>query len=309
MNKSILITGIAGTGKSSVCRVLNDLGYEAHDFEDYDGMFQMYRKDNGEIYEDYDNADPEKIKNAEWRCDIKKLKELLEKQKSSKAFYCGVASNMDDIIPYFDELILLQTQPEILRGRLSNREGTDDMGNTEESRDAVLGWKDWWENEMKDKGAKILNADGTIEETAQNIITTEFAIKHLSYLMGAEKITDSELEKNKIVIANQTASGSRMLEIPEQTLPDYIKLIKSKLDNGFWNEIVGPKEILFIFKYKDGHTEEYVLSVENERKIDQLCAEFNNEPPDKTANVYKYISDNDFYHDFMMEHYKEMIER
>jgi hypothetical protein len=48
---------------------------------------------------------------------------------------------------------------------------------------------------------------------------------------------------------------------------------------------------------------------ENEQEIDKICAELNNEPPEKTANVYKYISDNNFYHDFMLEHYKKMIER
>lgn len=30
---------------------------------------------------------------------------------------------------------------------------------------------------------------------------------------------------------------------------------------------------------------------------------------EKTANVYKYISDNKFYHDFMMEHYADLINR
>jgi|GEM_PF-869626 len=133
--------------------------------------------------------------------------------------------------------------------------------------------------------------------------------RYLSYLMGAEQIQDNELEALGVEIKETKADGHRTLIIPEGKLPQYIELIKEKLTNGFWNEIIGEKEIIFIFKFKDGRIKEYKLSPQNEQEIDNLCAEFNNEPPDKTANVYKYISDNKFYHDFMMTHYADMINR
>lgn len=132
---------------------------------------------------------------------------------------------------------------------------------------------------------------------------------YLSYLMGADNIQDKELEDSGIKVEGKTSDNSRLLKVPEERLSQYIELIKAKLTNGFWNEIVGTKEIIFIFKFKDSSIKEYKLSPDNEREIDKLCAEFNNEPPDKTANVYKYISDNKFYHDFMMEHYADMINR
>ena len=132
---------------------------------------------------------------------------------------------------------------------------------------------------------------------------------YLSYLMGAENITDSDMTTLGISIDETKPDGDRTLKIPTDKLSQYIKLIENKLNNGFWNEIIGAKEIIFIFKFKDGSIKEYRLSPENEREIDKLCAEFNNEPPDKTANVYKYISDNKFYHNFMLEHYADMIKR
>lgn len=170
MSKSFLISGIAGTGKSSVCKELNILGQKAYDIEDIDGMFKMYRKGTRDIFYDYDNTDPEKIKNAEWICDKNLLKELLNKQTSGSTFYCGVASNMEEIIPFFDRFILLKTDPVLLYQRLAARKGTDDMGNTEEGRKAVLGWKEWWENEMIEKGALVVNADGNPKDVAQKVI-------------------------------------------------------------------------------------------------------------------------------------------
>jgi len=132
---------------------------------------------------------------------------------------------------------------------------------------------------------------------------------YLSYLVGAGKIEDKELEDLDIKIEDRDTDSDRSFKIPEDKLPQYIELVKNKLTEGFWNEIIGEKEILFIFKFKDGNIKEYELSPENEQEIDKLCAEFNNESPDKTANVYKYISDNKFYHDFMLEHYSDMINR
>lgn len=166
----ILVTGIAGSGKSTICKQLASMGYESHSIEEIDGMFAMYRKGTKELFEDFENSDPEKIKNSEWLCDVNKLQELLSKQKSEPAFYCGVASNMDDLIPLFDKVILLKTASEEIHKRLSTREGTEDMGNTEESRQAVLGWKDWWEGEMEEKGALTVDANGSPEQVAKTIL-------------------------------------------------------------------------------------------------------------------------------------------
>ena len=127
--------------------------------------------------------------------------------------------------------------------------------------------------------------------------------------MGAGNIEDKNLLDLDISIEEKKADGDRTLKIPDDRLNAYIELMKTKLNNGFWNEMVGEKEIIFVFKLKDGSIKEYRLSPENEQEVDSLCAELNNEPPEKTANVYKYISDNKFYHDFMLEHYADLINR
>lgn len=179
MKKSIFVTGVAGSGKSSVSRELNRLGHKAYDIEELDGMFKMVRKDTGGDFTDYNNADMEKVKNADWICDRNKLKELLREQSDGIVFYCGVASNNYEIISFFNQTILLKASAEVVRERLSNREGTDDMGNTAENRDWVLSWKDGWENKMVEQGAIIVEADGNSTEVAQKVIK---AVKKLNKL-------------------------------------------------------------------------------------------------------------------------------
>lgn len=132
---------------------------------------------------------------------------------------------------------------------------------------------------------------------------------YLSFLMGGENVLDQQLTDLGVEIVGKDQDGDRKLKIPTEKLDQYLELIRNGLTPSFWNEIVGEKEIIFIFKFKDGHIQEYKLSTENEKDIDKLCAEFNNEPPEKTQNVYKYLSENKFYHDFMVEHYADLINR
>ncbi|MDP2665097.1 MAG: hypothetical protein Q8P23_00385 [bacterium] len=132
---------------------------------------------------------------------------------------------------------------------------------------------------------------------------------NLSYLMGGKDISDADLKKLGIEVVSRKADGNRKLRIPDDHLAGYKELMKAKLEKGFWNEIVGETQILFIFKFNDGAIKELELSPPTEQEIDVLCAQFNNESPDKTANVYKYISENSFYHDFMLKYYADMIDR
>ena len=167
---SILISGISGSGKSSISEKLVELGFESYDIEDDEEMVKMYRKDTGEIFVDYDNADMEKVNNSKWICDTALLEKMIKRQKTETAFYCGIFSNMKDIIPFFDKFLLLQVSPEVLHGRLCNRIGTEDMGNTEEGRQRVLSWKNNWEVKMINEGAIVIKADTDIGLIVQKIL-------------------------------------------------------------------------------------------------------------------------------------------
>ena len=83
---------------------------------------------------------------------------------------------------------------------------------------------------------------------------------YLSYLMGAHKIENKDLTDLDISIEKTIADGDRTLKIPEEKISQYIELIKAKLDSGFWNEVIGTKEIIFIFKFNGGSIKEYRLS-------------------------------------------------
>ena len=169
MKKSILITGIAGSGKSSVSKALNALGYQSYDIEDIDGLFKMIYKDTGRVATDFNNDNLEKVKRGDWICDKENLKEIIRKENADIAFYCGTASNVDDLISLFDKVIVLKTSPDVIKQRLSTRKPKD-FGNTKEVQDWVLGWKDWLEDHIQSEGAVVIDANGSPEEISKKII-------------------------------------------------------------------------------------------------------------------------------------------
>jgi uncharacterized protein (TIGR00288 family) len=124
---------------------------------------------------------------------------------------------------------------------------------------------------------------------------SDSASVYLSALMGATNITDEELKDIGIKILSGSLSGTRKLEISAHKLSVYEQLIMDKLDNGFWNDIIGLDKITFIFKFKNGAIKKLVWSPNSQNEIAQLCHEFNNDPLEKTSDVLKYLSENGFY--------------
>lgn len=169
MKQSILITGIAGSGKSTVCAQLQKLGYEAHDIEGISGLFKMINKKTGKISQNHDNDDLGSVMQGDWICNIEKLKFLISSQRQNIAFYCGVASNIGELISLFDMVIMLSIPPDVIRQRLSQRRAGE-FGNTTEAQNWILSWKDWWEDSVNEQGVLVVDASSSVDKTVHKIL-------------------------------------------------------------------------------------------------------------------------------------------
>ncbi|MFA6524083.1 MAG: hypothetical protein WC264_00460 [Candidatus Paceibacterota bacterium] len=81
MKKSIFITGIAGSGKTTICHQLNKIGYKAYDIEATKGLFKTFYRDNSKSNK-HNNDNLNEVKNREWICDIKKLKSFMKRRNA-----------------------------------------------------------------------------------------------------------------------------------------------------------------------------------------------------------------------------------
>lgn len=123
--------------------------------------------------------------------------------------------------------------------------------------------------------------------------------EYLSFLMGADSIADRELVDMGVRIAEGADSAFRRLLIPRASLPGYKELIREKLTPGYWNDIVGRQEIIFIFKLADSTVRELILSEATRSEIARLCSSLNDDPLEKTSDVPHYLAGNPFYRELI----------
>lgn len=169
MKKSILITGVAGVGKTSLSNKLNELGYKSYDIDDVPGLFSMIHRETKLPIKNHDNFDIEKVKVMTWVCDIDNLKSLIKNEQNDLTFYCGGGSNVYEFMKLFDKVVLLTINLETNKYRLSTREDND-FARTSEVQEYVLSKKDDWEKEMIKRGSIIVDAHQNIDLLAKEII-------------------------------------------------------------------------------------------------------------------------------------------
>ena len=121
--------------------------------------------------------------------------------------------------------------------------------------------------------------------------------------MGADAITDDDLTNLGVKILERYASAARGLLVPAASLSLYSALVRERLSAGFWNEIVGRQEILFIFKLPDGTVREVALSEATSSEIAQLCSSLNGDPIEKTSDLPRYLSGNPLYGELIAAFY------
>ena len=98
--KRVLLTGMSGTGKSSVIQALTARGYKAIDADD--GW-----------------CEPLPDGRQQWREDA--VEQLLDTQDAEVLFVAGCEENQVRFHPRFDLIILLSAPAEVLAGRLASR--------------------------------------------------------------------------------------------------------------------------------------------------------------------------------------------
>jgi dephospho-CoA kinase len=113
--KRILLTGLSGTGKSTVTEELAARGYKAvdADSDEYSHWVEWIDQPN-------DVGTPvEPGRDWVWRED--RIQELLSTEDAALLFVSGCAANMGKFLPQFSEVVLLSAPAHVVVARLRTR--------------------------------------------------------------------------------------------------------------------------------------------------------------------------------------------
>lgn len=160
---SYLITGIAGTGKSTLKRSFEAQGYETYDIDD--GFVRWVNRAIGEVAQ-YGASMP-MTREHDWLADIDKIRTTQDAGEHNTYFF-GSAHNLFRHTDIFRTVFLLSYPDEqTLRTRIMNRTDNDYGKQPGEIEDIIDDWKPY-EQPFVERGATVIDCTlpcGTIIDT------------------------------------------------------------------------------------------------------------------------------------------------
>lgn len=165
----IFLTGIAGTGKTTVLAELQKHGYVVIDL-DATGICRWKNMSTQEVAEyGPDGRDQKWLNEHEWYCDIDILKKLLSCIREDKdVFVAGFVDNIEDVVKEFHKVFLLTAPDKVVKERLTHRTHNH-FGKKEDEQEAILSWRP----ELMNKIKKFTEVDtsGTPHEATEFILS------------------------------------------------------------------------------------------------------------------------------------------
>ena len=161
--KRILVTGMSGTGQSTVIRELTARGYKAVD-ADCDEFSQWV-----EVSASLVTSVPPVDGNRDWVWREDRMQDLLSTEDTDVLFVSGCAENMPKFFPQFDLIVLLSAPASVIVERLRTRT-TNQYGKRPEEVARVLSLKESVEPLLRRAAEYEIDTSAPLEEVVSTLL-------------------------------------------------------------------------------------------------------------------------------------------
>lgn len=162
-----LITGVAGTGKSTLAHELRRRGLAAYDTEE--GFSYYADKQTGQPAVRPTEPTPEWYDKHHRIFDEKVLMNLFKKHQDEPLFIASITANQAKFYPQFDKLFLLTVPDDIITHRLGTRTNNY-FGRHPLDLARVIGRHQQFDEELIADGAVTIDSTRPIEAVADDIL-------------------------------------------------------------------------------------------------------------------------------------------
>jgi broad-specificity NMP kinase len=164
----IYITGVSGTGKTTITNKLIEKGVKAYGLDETPNMCCWVNKSNGKIVDQEVALDKEFIELHTWICNVSELTKLISETES--VVVLGMAENQNEFLHLFDKVILLQCKPETFIKRILERKDNI-FGKEKSAQEYLLNTYKEYEIGMLKNGAVSVNTDAPIDTVVAKILS------------------------------------------------------------------------------------------------------------------------------------------
>lgn len=166
----VWVTGLSGTGKSSVAARLRELGHWSIDADD-GGVSGWRSRATGEIVPSPSTGHrpADWLDHYGWSIDVPRVEELHRRADSRLVFLCGAVENEAEVLAFADVVVCLVADAETLRRRLAARR-TNDFGKALGDIDAVMSWLGSYEDHHAELGAVMVDATQPLAHVVDEVL-------------------------------------------------------------------------------------------------------------------------------------------
>lgn len=168
---NVLITGVAGTGKSSIGYELMSRGFTYFELDDYSSWYDTRTNTGGHSNNVMEESNY--LQRYEWHVDLEDIEKSLQNRNGELTFLAGNSDNIHRVVGLCQKIFLLTAPMEVLIKRYEGRDHP--YGKRTHEQQAIEKYKRPNEDSLIELGATVIDTSQVSIQQAADFVLDQIA--------------------------------------------------------------------------------------------------------------------------------------